>query len=84
MSRADFPHCIKLDYNDTNHRIAELENEVDKLQGKQPRNKYTCTVCYGERRIDESYHGSPDYQPCSYCDGGRWIDLANETLLEGK
>ena len=68
--------AIRLSCGDDD-RIAALENEVDRLSGRKPRNKYTCTVCHGERVIDESYHGSPDFQPCSYCDGGKRIDEAN-------
>lgn len=68
---------IALGYTAEQERIAALENELDILRGRKPRNKYTCTVCYGERWIDQSYHGSPDFQPCSYCDGGKKIDAAN-------
>lgn len=72
--------AIQFGYSAETHRIAALENEVDVLRGKRPRNRYTCTVCYGAGRIDQSYHGSPDFQPCSACDGGRLVDEANARL----
>jgi hypothetical protein len=71
---------VSLGYTPEMERIASLENELDVLQKRPPRNKYTCTVCHGERRVDESYHGSPDFQPCLYCQGGKLIDEANKRI----
>lgn len=69
--------AIALGYTNDQCRLAAMENEIDAMRGRPPRNRYTCTVCHGERVIDESYHGSPEFRPCSYCDGGRKIDEAN-------
>lgn len=45
---------LQFGYTAEQNRIASLENEVDRLAGRPPRNRYTCTVCYGDRVINEA------------------------------
>lgn len=74
------PH-VRLGYDSVSERIAKLENEVDRLFGRPPRNRYTCTTCHDTKMIDESYHGSPEFVKCHGCDGGRPVTEANGKLL---
>lgn len=76
--------AVQLGYTDSDVRMAKIENEIDRMNGRRPRNRYTCTVCYGDRRIDASYHGSPEWEDCVYCAGGKKIDEANARLDRGE
>jgi hypothetical protein len=73
---------IKFSKDEFHNQFCALQNEVDILKGKSPRNKYHCINCNDLGYVDSSYHGSPDFEDCMACLRGSITKEMNRALCE--